>query len=85
MPAVGDFLDDGGGLIALLLLKRRVGATQIYLAASDAAYQLLADADLDYRDEVQLQFVIDNVIQAAAPAKDTLMTTRRTEPIVNDP
>jgi polyhydroxyalkanoate synthase subunit PhaC len=52
------------------VLKR---AMQTYLAASDAAYQLLADTDLDYRDDERMRFVIDNVIQAAAPANNPLL------------
>jgi polyhydroxyalkanoate synthase subunit PhaC len=52
------------------VLKR---AMQAYLAASEAAYRLLADADLDYRDDERLRFVIDNVVQAAAPANNPLL------------
>jgi polyhydroxyalkanoate synthase subunit PhaC len=52
------------------VLKR---AMQTYLAVTEAAYQLLADADLDYQDDERLRFVIDNLTQAAAPANNPLL------------
>lgn len=52
------------------VLKR---AMQTYLAATEAAYQLLADADLDYQDAERLRFVIDNIVEAAAPANHPLL------------
>ncbi|GAA1008902.1 alpha/beta fold hydrolase [Nocardiopsis tropica] len=40
---------------------------QAYLAASDTADQLYEDADLDWKDAERMRFVLDNVIEGAAP------------------
>ena len=52
------------------LLKRLV---QLYLAGSQTAEQLLADADLDPRDRKRVQFLLENVIQATAPSNVPLV------------
>jgi polyhydroxyalkanoate synthase subunit PhaC len=52
------------------LLKRTM---QAYLAASRTATDLLATADLDWRDDERLRFVLSNVIAAAAPSNNPLL------------
>jgi poly[(R)-3-hydroxyalkanoate] polymerase subunit PhaC len=49
------------------LLRRLV---QAYLAAGRTAEQLLADADLEWRDAARLTFVVDNLVQALAPSNN---------------
>jgi polyhydroxyalkanoate synthase len=49
------------------LLRRLV---QAYLAAGQTAEQLVADADLDWRDAARLTFVVDNLVQALAPSNN---------------
>jgi polyhydroxyalkanoate synthase len=49
------------------LLRRLV---QAYLAAGRAAEQLLADADLEWRDAQRVTFVVDNLVQALAPSNN---------------
>jgi polyhydroxyalkanoate synthase subunit PhaC len=49
------------------LLRRLV---QAYLAAGQTAEQLLADADLDWRDAERMRFVVDNLVQALAPSNN---------------
>jgi len=52
------------------LLKRTV---QAYLAASAAAEALVAGADLDWRDDARLRFLLTNLIAAAAPSNNPLI------------
>jgi polyhydroxyalkanoate synthase subunit PhaC len=47
------------------LLKR---AVQTYLAVGKTAEELLADAELDWRDNTRLKFVLTNLIAATAPS-----------------
>ncbi|MGO9217646.1 MAG: PHA/PHB synthase family protein [Streptosporangiaceae bacterium] len=47
------------------LLKRVV---QTYLAVGKTAEELLADADLDWRDNTRLKFMLTNLIAATAPS-----------------
>ena len=47
---------------------------QGYLAASDTAEKLFADADLDWRDEAQMRFVFDNAIEGLAPTNNPLIS-----------
>jgi polyhydroxyalkanoate synthase len=47
------------------LLRRLV---QAYLAAGRTAEELLADADLEWRDAEQLRLLTDNLVQALAPS-----------------
>jgi polyhydroxyalkanoate synthase subunit PhaC len=49
------------------LLRRLV---QAYLAAGGALEELLADADLDWRDAQQMGLVVDNLMQALAPSNN---------------
>ena len=53
------------------LLKRTV---QAYLALGRTAEDLLADAELDWRDNERLQFVLTNIIAASAPSNNPLIS-----------
>ena len=53
------------------LLKR---AVQAYLAAARSAEALLADADLDWRDTERLTFLLGNLIAAAAPSNNPVIS-----------
>ncbi len=53
------------------LLRRTV---QVYLAAARAAEDLLASADLDWRDDERLRFVLLNLIAAVAPSNNPLLS-----------
>jgi len=52
------------------LLKR---VLQTYLAAGQTATDLLASADLDWRDSERLRFVLSNLIAAASPSNNPLL------------
>ncbi len=52
------------------LLRR---AVQAYLAAAKAATETLAGAELDWRDDERLKFVLTNLIAAAAPSNNPLL------------
>ena len=52
-------------------LKRTL---QTYLAAGQAAEKLLADAELDWRDNTRLKFVLTNLIAASAPSNNLLIS-----------
>ncbi|HEX9354041.1 MAG TPA: alpha/beta fold hydrolase [Streptosporangiaceae bacterium] len=52
------------------LLRRTV---QIYLALGGTAEELLADAELDWRDNTRLKFVMTNLIAASAPSNYPLV------------
>jgi polyhydroxyalkanoate synthase len=49
------------------LLRRLV---QAYLATGRTAEQVVADADLDWRDATRLAFLVDNLVQALAPSNN---------------
>jgi len=53
------------------LLKRVV---QGYLAGGQAAEALLADAELDWQDSERMKFLIMNLIAAAAPSNNPLIS-----------
>ncbi len=53
------------------LLRR---AVQAYLAGSKAAQALLAGAELDWRDNERLRFLLDNLIAAAAPSNNPMLS-----------
>jgi polyhydroxyalkanoate synthase subunit PhaC len=53
------------------LLKRTV---QVYLAIGGTAEELLADAELDWRDNTRLKFVMTNLIAASAPSNYPLIS-----------
>jgi len=46
---------------------------QVYLAAGRTAEQLLADADLDRRDEQRVRFLVDNLTAALSPSNVPLV------------
>jgi polyhydroxyalkanoate synthase len=52
------------------LLRR---AVQAYLTVAQAATDTLAGAELDWRDDERLKFVLTNVIAAAAPSNNPLL------------
>jgi polyhydroxyalkanoate synthase subunit PhaC len=47
---------------------------QGYLAAAETADELLADADLDWRDHDKMRFVIDNLVEGLAPSNSPLIS-----------
>ncbi|MEZ0053328.1 polyhydroxyalkanoate synthase [Mycobacterium sp. MAA66] len=47
---------------------------QAYLAASDTAERLFDDADLDWRDEARMRFVLDNLVEGLAPTNNPLIS-----------
>ena len=47
---------------------------QAYLAGSETAEGLLADAQLDWRDNEKMQFVIDNFVEGLAPSNNPLIS-----------
>jgi class II poly(R)-hydroxyalkanoic acid synthase len=52
-------------------LKRTL---QTYLAAGQTAEKLLADAELDWRDNTRLKFVLTNLIAASAPSNNPYLS-----------
>lgn len=53
------------------LLKRIV---QAYLAANELADGLLADAPMEWRDAQRMKFVLSNILEAAAPSNNPLIS-----------
>ncbi|MFZ0047284.1 MAG: alpha/beta fold hydrolase, partial [Streptosporangiaceae bacterium] len=62
------------------LLRRTV---QAYLAAGQAATDLLATAELDWRDDERLRFVLSNLIAAAAPSNSPLLNPAAVKALVD--
>ena len=62
------------------LLRRTV---QAYLAAGQAATDLLATAELDWRDDERLRFVLSNLIAAAAPSNNPLLNPAAVKALVD--
>jgi polyhydroxyalkanoate synthase len=62
------------------LLKR---AMQAYLASGQAAESLLASADLDWRDTERLRFVLMNLIAAASPSNNPLLSPAAIKSLVD--
>src|SRR5262249_28974280 len=62
------------------LLKRSV---QAYLAAGRTASDLLATAQLDWRDDERLRFVLTNLIAAAAPSNNPLLNPAAIKTLVD--
>jgi polyhydroxyalkanoate synthase len=46
---------------------------QAYLAAGQTVQQLVADADLDWRDDQRVRFLLDNIVEATAPSNVPLV------------
>jgi len=53
------------------LLRRLV---QAYLATGQTVEQLLADADLEWRDAQRVTFAVDNLVQALAPSNNPVIS-----------
>jgi polyhydroxyalkanoate synthase subunit PhaC len=70
-PAVRDRRFSDPAWIGNPLLKRTL---QAYLAIGQTAEQLLADAELDWRDNERLKFVLTNLIAASAPSNYPLIS-----------
>ncbi|HYB37590.1 MAG TPA: alpha/beta fold hydrolase [Mycobacterium sp.] len=47
---------------------------QAYLAGAETAEGLLADAQLDWRDDEKMRFVVDNVVEGMAPTNNPLIS-----------
>jgi polyhydroxyalkanoate synthase len=47
---------------------------QAYLAAAETADGLLGDADLDWRDNDKMRFVVDNLVEFLAPSNNPLIS-----------
>ncbi|OBH01116.1 poly(3-hydroxyalkanoate) polymerase [Mycobacterium sp. E2699] len=47
---------------------------QAYLATAEAAEGLLAEAELDWRDNQRMQFVVDNLVEGLAPSNNPLIS-----------
>jgi polyhydroxyalkanoate synthase len=62
------------------LLKR---AMQAYLASSQAAELVLAGADLDWRDDERLRFVLMNLVAAASPSNNPLLSPAAIKTLVD--
>jgi polyhydroxyalkanoate synthase len=62
------------------LLKRIL---QSYLVAGQTAAGLLADAELDWRDDERLRFVLANLIAAAAPSNNPLLNPAAIKTLVD--
>ena len=56
---------------------------QSYLAASQAATSLLAGAELDWRDDERLRFVLANLVAAAAPSNNPLLNPAAVKTLVD--
>ncbi len=49
-------------------------AVQTYLATASSAEALVADAELDWRDDQRTRFLLDNLIDAAAPSNNPVLS-----------
>lgn len=47
---------------------------QAYLAGAETAEGLLADAQLDWRDQERMRFVVDNLVEGLAPSNNPLIS-----------
>ena len=61
------------------MLKR---VLQAYLATEQTLEQLVADADLDWRDERRVAFFVENLMQAAAPSNIPLVNPSSAKAVV---
>ena len=62
------------------LLRRLV---QAYLAADRTARQLVTDADLGWRDDVRIRFLVDNLLAAAAPSNVPLVNPASAKAVID--
>jgi polyhydroxyalkanoate synthase len=56
---------------------------QAYLAAGQTATGLLADAELDWRDDERLRFVLTNLVAAASPSNNPLLNPAAIKTLVD--
>jgi polyhydroxyalkanoate synthase len=56
---------------------------QAYLAAGQTATGLLADAELDWRDDERLRFVLTNLVAAASPSNNPLLNPAAVKTLVD--
>jgi polyhydroxyalkanoate synthase len=62
------------------LLRRLV---QVYLAGAQTAEQLVGDAELDWRDEQRMRFLIDNITEACAPSNVPLVNPASAKAVID--
>jgi polyhydroxyalkanoate synthase subunit PhaC len=62
-------------------LLRRV--VQAYLAAGQAAEQLVSDADLDWRDDTRVRFFLENLTDALSPSNVPLINPESAKAVVD--
>ncbi|MCW2535332.1 MAG: poly(3-hydroxyalkanoate) polymerase, partial [Modestobacter sp.] len=62
------------------LLRRLV---QAYLAGADTLQQLVADADLDWRDDRRVRFLTENLMEAAAPSNVPLVNPASAKAVID--
>jgi polyhydroxyalkanoate synthase subunit PhaC len=70
-PAKGDRRFADGAWTHNPVLHR---ALQAYLATTQAAETLITDAHLDYRDDLRVRFLVDNLIDATAPSNNPVLS-----------
>src|SRR5581483_2627832 len=62
-------------------LLRRV--LQGYLVGAKAAQQLVDDAELDWRDDQRVRFVVENLIEALAPSNVPLLNPSSAKAVID--
>jgi polyhydroxyalkanoate synthase subunit PhaC len=62
------------------ILRRLV---QGHLAGADTLQQLVADADLDWRDEQRVRFLVENLVQVAAPSNVPLVNPASAQAVID--
>jgi polyhydroxyalkanoate synthase len=58
-------------------------AVQAYLAAAQTAEHLVADADLDWRDDQRARFLVENLVEALAPSNVPLLNPASAKAVIN--
>jgi poly[(R)-3-hydroxyalkanoate] polymerase subunit PhaC len=58
-------------------------AVQAYLAGSQAAEALVGGADLDWRDSERLRFLLSNLVAAAAPSNNPLLSPQAAKALLD--
>jgi polyhydroxyalkanoate synthase len=56
---------------------------QSYLAAGQTAEQLVADAELDWRDDQRVRFMVDNLVEALAPSNLPLVNPASAKAVID--
>ena len=62
------------------LLRRLV---QLYLAGGRTVEQLVVDADLDWRDEQRVRFLVDNLVEALSPSNVPLVNPSSAKAVID--